>query len=229
MSNSRRTSRVRSHIRPGNAQCRRRGTQRGRGQACRDWPIGCRQRPNTPQKLVWFGVISTSALAPTRLRARPDLAPDPANRSSVSIGFPWFQLADRSGCGEQYRSPSGDERLSTFKPDPIAAWVHRFVRKDCAFRPASYSYSASRYSYSYSIESSDTVCGSWISRGSIDTIRFKSDLSRRLDSSSIASHISNTSSIDTHSNAESLAMLTNLFLSLRLCLPLPSAIFSGID
>ena len=110
------------------------------------------------------------------------------------------------------------------KRNAIFAPLHRFVQ-DSAL--GSYSYSATRYSYS--IRSSATASVRWISRVSIDMIRLKSNFPRRFDSSSMASQTRRTSSIDAHSSVEPRAISKNRFLSLTLCLPFPSAIFSGID
>ena len=93
---------------------------------------------------------------------------------------------------------------------------------------SSYSYSASRYSYSYSIDSSETLEVLWISRVSIDTIRFSSDLPRRFDSTWIASQTESTSWIEAHSSADPRAISKKQFLSFKRCLPLPSAMFSGM-
>ena len=90
-----------------------------------------------------------------------------------------------------------------------------------------YSYSASRYSYS--IDCSETVSVCWINRVNIDTIRFKLVLPIRFDSASIASNEISISWIAAHSNAEPLAISKKRFLSFRLCLPFPSAMFNGID
>ena len=97
----------------------------------------------------------------------------------------------------------------------------------------SYSYSASRYSYSttklYASIDSDTTSRRPINRVRIDTIRLSIRFSSPFDSSSIPSIAARTSWIDAHSRADPRAMSRNRLGSLRLRLPLPSAMFSGID
>ncbi len=91
----------------------------------------------------------------------------------------------------------------------------------------------SRYSYSsaalYSSLDSDTTSARPINRVNIDTMRRKIRFNSLCDSLSMPSVAPSTSWIEAHSSADPRAMSRNRLRSLRLRLPLPSAMLSGID